>query len=135
MAKTNLVRSIFFYIFTRVENQPLKQRFLQKRHIILKFLHNIFSFSKLKGRNIFLFFTNNIIELNLVRSIRSSQLINYTKTTCIRKFKKKKLTKKQNKDWPKLILLNSPRTRGLVTGDIYGESVLKIFFKNNIVKK
>ena len=35
--KTILVRSLIFPIFTRVENQPLKQRLIHKRHIILLF--------------------------------------------------------------------------------------------------
>ena len=34
IAKTILVRTLTFHIFTRVENQPLKQRLKQTRHII-----------------------------------------------------------------------------------------------------
>ena len=47
IGKTILVRSLIFHIFTRVENQPLKQRLKQKRRIILTNLQNIFSFVKL----------------------------------------------------------------------------------------
>ena len=59
IGKTILVRSLIFKSFTRVENQPLKQRLKQKRSIILKNIRNIFSFAN---------------------SIRP-QLINCTKTT------------------------------------------------------
>ena len=45
IAKTILVRSLIFHIFTRVENQPLKQRLKQKRCIILTNLQDIFSFA------------------------------------------------------------------------------------------
>ena len=44
IAKTVLLRSLIFHIFKRVENQPLKQQFKQKRRIILT---NIFSFPEL----------------------------------------------------------------------------------------
>ena len=56
IAKTILVRSRIFHIFTRAENQPIKQRLQLKRRIILKNLQNIFSFAKLKEK--FLFFIN-----------------------------------------------------------------------------
>ena len=45
IGKTILVRSRIFYIFTIVENQPLKQQLRQKRRIILTNLQNIFSFA------------------------------------------------------------------------------------------
>ena len=47
IAKTVLVRSLIFQIFTRVENQPLTQRLKQKRRIIVTNLQNIISFAKL----------------------------------------------------------------------------------------
>ena len=45
IVKTILVRSFIFNIFTRVENQPLKQGLKQKRRIIFKNLQNTFSFA------------------------------------------------------------------------------------------
>ena len=45
IAKTIFIRSLIFYIFTRVENQPLKQRLKQKRRIILTNFRPIFSFA------------------------------------------------------------------------------------------
>ena len=44
---TVLLRSLIFYMFTCVDNQPLKQRLKQKRRIILTNLQIIFSFAKL----------------------------------------------------------------------------------------
>ena len=46
IGKTILARSLIFHIYTRVENQHLKQ----KRHIILTNLQNFFSFAKHIGR-------------------------------------------------------------------------------------
>ena len=46
IAKTILVRSLIFHIFTLLKNRLLKQRLKQKRRIILKYLRNIFSFIK-----------------------------------------------------------------------------------------
>ena len=43
IAKTILVRSLSFHIFTRAENQPLKQRLKQKRRTIFKNLQNVFA--------------------------------------------------------------------------------------------
>ena len=42
IAKTILVRTLIFHIFTRVENQPLKRQLKQKRQIIFKNLQNVF---------------------------------------------------------------------------------------------
>ena len=48
IAKTFLLRSRIFHIFTRVENQPLQQLLKQKRRIILTKVQNIFSFAYLQ---------------------------------------------------------------------------------------
>ena len=48
IAKTITARSLIFRIFTRVENQPLKQRLKQKGRIIFKNFQIIFSFAKLE---------------------------------------------------------------------------------------
>ena len=45
ITETVLLRFLFFHIFTRVENQPLKQRLKQKRRIILTKVRHIFSFA------------------------------------------------------------------------------------------
>ena len=44
--KKNPLQIPYFRIFTRVKNQPLKQRLKQKRGIIFKNFLNIFSFAK-----------------------------------------------------------------------------------------
>ena len=45
----------YFSYFTCVENQPLKKRLKQKRHIIFKNLQNVLSFAKLYEHLLFLF--------------------------------------------------------------------------------
>ena len=45
IVKTVLLGSIIFHIFTRMENQPLKEGLKQKRRIILTKVRHIFSFA------------------------------------------------------------------------------------------
>ena len=54
-AKTILIRSLIIHIFTRVEDQHLKQRLKQKRRTILKKTYKTCFYHSLSCRNIFSF--------------------------------------------------------------------------------
>ena len=64
IAKTVIVRSLIFYIFTHVENQPLKQRLTQKLCIIFLNVQNMFL-----NRIIFCLKKIHIFELYLLKII------------------------------------------------------------------